>query len=172
MSLDPLVSNIFNCDGLVPIICTVNTIRETPSQFENWIMARMYVRSNTRCTMYRKAPFCLPELAYRKLVLLHIKINYSDYPKSLISRINEVSAFSIKYRIEKKNTYISFKPLVLLHSHLLLCSCSFCDVSVTLYTFVTSASRYHPRYQSLSLTYIRGLIPRNFAELAEAVQRV
>ena len=26
------------------------------------------------------------------------KIDYSDYPKSLISRINEVFAFSIKYR--------------------------------------------------------------------------
>ena len=29
---------------------------------------------------------------------------------------------------------------------------------------VTSASRYHPRYQSRSSMYIRGLIPRNFAE--------
>ena len=27
-----------------------------------------------------------------------IKIDYSDYPKSLISRINEVYIFSIKYR--------------------------------------------------------------------------
>ena len=27
-----------------------------------------------------------------------IKIDYSDYPKSLISRINEVYVFSIKYR--------------------------------------------------------------------------
>ena len=35
--------------------------------------------------------------------------------------------------------------------------------------YVASASRYHPRFQSRSLMYIRGLIPRNFAELAEAV---
>ena len=35
--------------------------------------------------------------------------------------------------------------------------------------FVTSASRYHPCYQSRSSMYIRGLIPRNFAELAGAV---
>ena len=35
--------------------------------------------------------------------------------------------------------------------------------------YITSASRYHPRYQSRSSMYIRGLIPRNFAELAEAV---
>ena len=31
---------------------------------------------------------------------------------------------------------------------------------------VTSASRYHPRYQSRSSMYIRGVIPRNFEELA------
>ena len=36
--------------------------------------------------------------------------------------------------------------------------------------YITSASRYHPRYQSRSSMYIRGLIPRNFAELAEAGQ--
>ena len=35
--------------------------------------------------------------------------------------------------------------------------------------YITSASRYHPRYQSRSSMYIRGLILRNFAELAEAV---
>ena len=34
--------------------------------------------------------------------------------------------------------------------------------------YITSASRYHPRYQSRSSMYIHGLIPRNFAELAEA----
>ena len=35
--------------------------------------------------------------------------------------------------------------------------------------YITSASRYQPRYHSRSSMYIRGLIPRNFAELAEAV---
>ena len=35
--------------------------------------------------------------------------------------------------------------------------------------YKTSASRYHPRYQSRSSMYIRGLILRNFAELDEAV---
>ena len=34
--------------------------------------------------------------------------------------------------------------------------------------YITSASRYNPRYQSRSSMYIRSLIPRNFAELAEA----
>ena len=32
--------------------------RESPPQFENRNMARVYVRSNTRSTMYQKAPFC------------------------------------------------------------------------------------------------------------------
>ena len=35
--------------------------------------------------------------------------------------------------------------------------------------YITSASRYHQRYQSRSSMYIRGLIPRNSTELAEAV---
>ena len=33
-------------------------IRESPPQFENRIMARVYVRSIMRSTMYQKAPFC------------------------------------------------------------------------------------------------------------------
>ena len=33
-------------------------IRESPPQFENQIMARVYVRSIMRSTMYQKAPFC------------------------------------------------------------------------------------------------------------------
>ena len=54
--------------------------------------------------MYQKAPFCELELAYGKLVVAcgfsSIKIDFSDYSKSLISRINEVYVvvfFSIKY---------------------------------------------------------------------------
>ena len=35
--------------------------------------------------------------------------------------------------------------------------------------YITSASRYHSRYKSRSSMYILVLIPRNFAELAEAV---
>ena len=35
--------------------------------------------------------------------------------------------------------------------------------------YIASASRYHTHYQSRSSMYIRGLIPRNSAELAEAV---
>ena len=35
--------------------------------------------------------------------------------------------------------------------------------------YITSALRYHPRYQSRSSMYIHGLIPWHFAELEEAV---
>ena len=43
-------------------------------------------------------------------------------------------------------------------------------VSVTSVShYITSASCYHPRYQCRSTMYIRGLIPWNFAELAETV---
>ena len=35
--------------------------------------------------------------------------------------------------------------------------------------YITSGSRYHPRYQSRSLMYIHGLLTWNFAEMAEAV---
>ena len=35
--------------------------------------------------------------------------------------------------------------------------------------FFTSASRYHPRYPIRSSMYTGGLIPQNFAELAEAI---
>ena len=101
-----------------------NTIPESPLQFENRIMARVYVRRITRsttCPMYQKSPFCLPDLAYKVSSVASyggftsIKIDYSDYPKSLISRINEVYVFSIKYRysdILLKKTLTSFKPFV------------------------------------------------------------
>ena len=43
-------------------------------------------------------------------------------------------------------------------------------VSVTSVSrYKPSVSRYYPRYQRRSSVYIRGLIPRNFAELAHVV---
>ena len=81
-----------------------------------------------------------------------------------------------------KFTYFSIKNRysdILLEKHKLHLNRLFCCnhtcyyanmVSVTSASrYLTSASRYHPRYQSRSSMYIRGLIPRNFAELAEAV---
>ena len=42
------------------------TIRKCASQFKIGSMARVYVMSITRSTMYQKAPFCQLELAYGK----------------------------------------------------------------------------------------------------------
>ena len=70
--------------------------RESQPQFENQIMARVYVRSITHSTMYQKASFCnLVGTGVWKISSVacgfnSIKIDYSDFQKSLISRINEV----------------------------------------------------------------------------------
>ena len=62
-------------------------IRESPSQYENPIMAQVYVRSIMRFTMHRKAPFCSPEMAQWKLVLQHVG---SALLKSIILIIRKV----------------------------------------------------------------------------------
>ena len=74
------------------LICII-IIRESLPQFENQIMARVYVRSIMRSTMYQKAPFCSPEMEQQKLFLKHVKIDNSHYPKNFISRINKVYLF-------------------------------------------------------------------------------
>ena len=51
------------------VLLTGRYIRESPPQFENQIMAWVYVSSITRSTMYQKAPFYLQEMAHRKLAL-------------------------------------------------------------------------------------------------------
>ena len=53
-----------------------------------------------------------------------------------------------------------------MYNRLFCCNHTFYCVNMV---SLTSASRYHKRYQSRSSMYVRGLIPRNFAELAEAV---
>ena len=70
----------------------------------------------------------------------------------IISRINDVYVFSIKYRYSdifvKKNLFI--------YNRLFCCNNTcYCVEMVS----VTSASRYHPHYQSRSSMYIRGLNP-------------
>ena len=75
----------------------LSLIREGQPQIENRIMAQMYVRSITRSTMYmyQKAPFCYPEKNSSVACgFSSIKTDYSDYPKSLISRINEANVFN------------------------------------------------------------------------------
>ena len=143
------------------------SIRESPPQFENRIMAWVYVRSISRSAIYQKAPILLAGTGVSLACgFSSIKIDYPDYPKSLISRINEV--------------YVFFKKISLYHNkHKLDLSRMFCCnhtsycvnmVSVTSASgYTTLASCYHPRYQIRSSMFIRSLNPRNFAELAEAV---
>ena len=78
--------------------------------------------------------------------------------------------FSIKYcysdiLLKKKHKFH--------FSHLFCCNHTcYCVNMVSVISascYITSASHYHPRYQSRSSMYIRGLIPGNFAELTEAV---
>ena len=58
-------------------------------------------------------------------------------------------------------------------SHLFCCNHTcYCVTMVSVTSasrYITSASRYHPRYHSRSSMYIRGLIPCKFGEEAEAV---
>ena len=79
-----------------------------------------------------------------------IKIDYSDYSKSLISRINEVYVLS-KYDLHLSRFF---------HT----CHCVNMVSVTSASRYITPASRYHPRYQSRASIYIRGLIPRNFAK--------
>ena len=81
---------------------TITHIRESPPQFENRIMTLVYVRSITRSTVYQKLYFVSRnwrmEISSVACEFSSIKFDYFDYPKSLISRTNEVYVFSIKYR--------------------------------------------------------------------------
>ena len=67
-------------------------IRESPPQFENRIMARVYVRNITHSVP--KSSILLAgtgvwKNSYVVCGFSSIKIDYSYYPKSLMSRINE-----------------------------------------------------------------------------------
>ena len=126
----------------------VDAIRESPPQFEHRLMAGVYVRNITRSTIYQKAPFCWPELASVACWFSSINNDYSDYPKSLISRINEVYVFSIKYRYSN----ILLKKHKLHLSRLFCCNHICCCVNMVSVTpesrYITSALYFHPRYQS------------------------
>ena len=91
--------------------------------------------------------------------------NHTCYCVNMISVTS-----SIKYRYSD----ILFEKHKLHLSRLFCCNHTcYCVnmISVTSSSrYIMSASHYHPRYQSRSSMYIRGLIPRNFVELAGAVQ--
>ena len=78
--------------------------------------------------------------------------------------------FSIKYRYS--DILLKKKQQHKLHLNSLFCCTCYCvnRVSVTSASnYITSVLCYHPCYQRRSSMYIRGLIPRNFAELDEVV---
>ena len=71
-------------------------------------MARVYGGRLTLSTMYQKCSILLAGTGVWKLSSVacgfgSIKIDYSDYPKSLISRINEIYVFFDKIFFEKKH---------------------------------------------------------------------
>ena len=79
--------------------------------------------------------------------------------------------FPMKYcysDILLKKKHINF-----IYNHLFCCIHTCYSVNMVSVTsalrYITTASRYHPCYQSISSMYIRGLILRNFAELTDAV---
>ena len=71
--------------------------QESLAQFENLIKLWVFVRCITRSTMYKKL-YLLARTGVRKICSIAcgfspIEIYFSDYPKSLISKINEVYVF-------------------------------------------------------------------------------
>ena len=71
---------------------------------KNRIMALVYVRSITHSTMYQKSSILLARTGVWKISSVacgfsSIKTDYSDYSKSLISRINEVYVFFNKIAV-------------------------------------------------------------------------
>ena len=115
----------------LPIRCANPFNHSIPDQVQRKLGPFVKVRHNLRIKSWLG---CIGACGFSS-----IKINYSDYPKSLISKINEVYVFSLKYHyrdILLKKTLTSFKPFVLLQSHLLLCL-------TVIMVSVTSASHYN-----------------------------
>ena len=95
-----------------------------------------------------------------------------------MSGTSMIAKFSMSLMIHSRKS-ATIRDILLKKKHKLHLSRLFCCiytcycvnmVSVTSASrYITSAPCFHPRYQSRSSMYIQGLIPRNFAELAEAV---
>ena len=124
--------------GFICLIITITMystciIRESTPQFENRIMAREHVRSivpKSSILLASTGVWKFSSVACGFTSYLKNRLLYSDYPKSLISRINEDMFFN---KIWLKRYFIENINFILLQSHLLLCLHGFCDVSVTLY---------------------------------------
>ena len=130
-------------------------IRESLPQFENRIMARC-MQGALRVVLYTKKLHFVSRNWLWKISSVacgfsSIKIDFSDCPKSLISRINEVYGvfFNKNIAIFKKT-----KKHALHLSRLFCCNHTcYCVKMVPMTSAsrnITSASRYHPCYQSRS----------------------
>ena len=90
----------------------------------------------------------------------------------LSEKFNQQNKWSLCFSIKCRYSDILLKKRKL---HLFCCNNTcYCVNMVSLTSasasrYITLASCYHPPYQSKSSMYIRGAIPRNFAEMAEAV---
>ena len=92
---------------------------------ENRIKPRVYIKCITRSTISSVlfAGTGIRKISYEACGFSSIKFLFSDYPKGLISRINEVHVFLKRYFTLKKNIKFIYNRLpVLLQSHVLLCS--------------------------------------------------
>ena len=128
-------------------------------------MPRVYIRYITRSTMYQKSTMFLARTGVWKLVLYHVdsallKSIILILLKCLISRINEVYVYfnKISLYILLKNNFIYNRLFCCNHT----CYCVNMVSVTSASSYIASASRYHPRYQSRSSMYIRSLIPRNW----------
>ena len=90
---------------VISLYYTSSVNRESLALFESRIKPRVYVRRITRSCMYtvRKSSILLAGTGVRKISSVArgfspIKIHFSEYLKSLISRINEVYVFFNKTR--------------------------------------------------------------------------
>ena len=94
-------------------------------------------------------------------------MDYSDYPKSLFSRINEVYVLFNKISLaiaifywKKKHINFNYNRLFC-YNHTCHCVNMVSVTSASRYMYITSASRYHPSYQSRSSMLISGFGRKN-----------
>ena len=132
---------------------------------------------NAHCALYyvrKKLHYVSWKRRKEKVVFLACefspsKIHLSDYPKSLISR-KKWSSMYFQWNMATAIFYWQKNKRLFCYSHTCYCVNMVSVTSASCY--IKSASRFHPRYQSRSSSFICGLIPRDFADLAEAVPNV
>ena len=98
-------------------------------------------------------------------IWLFKKFNQQNKWSLCIFQQNITLALAIFYWQKTNINFIYYRLFCCNHT----CYCANMVSVTSASRYITPASRYFPRYQSRPLMYIRGLIPRNIAELAETV---